>query len=172
MLNFGFAGSPGFSTLLIPAPYLTTYTIQNPLTLDAKDNFTLPRRFRSTSLPISDEKLNLYLISHKYLPSFKGYGELKASRSAQFSRKNILAALSLMQGKVYIVDLRQESHGFINGEDVSWYGERNWANEGQRTSFINDLEINLFDRLINLKTAEVLISHKQPYKTSLNIKQL
>ena len=30
-----------------------------------------------------------------------------------------------------IVDLRQESHGFLNGNAISWYGTRNAANEGK-----------------------------------------
>lgn len=170
ILKFGVLKFPGFSTLLLPIPYLTAYEIQNPLTLDTIDNLALPRRFRSTSLPISHEKINHYLKTYTYFPSLKGYTELKASGSAQFSRKNILTALSFMQGKVYIVDLRQESHGFINGEAVSWYGKHNWANEGQKDSTIKNLEINLFDRLINLKTTEILPSYKQPDKISLNIK--
>ena len=35
------------------------------------------------------------------------------------------------KGPIYIVDLRQESHGLINGTAVSWYGERDWGNLGK-----------------------------------------
>jgi len=148
---------------------LTTYTSHNPLVLDAKNSFTLPRRFRTTSMPIPPKKLNHYLKSHKNLPSFKGYKELRASGSAQFSRKNILAALSHMQGKVYVLDLRQESHGFLNGDAVSWYGERNWANEGQANSFVSNLEISLFQHLTNLKKASICKFQKIPHKHLCNI---
>lgn len=163
-LSLGLIESSSFSTMLVPVSYLTTYTNHNPLILDAKDNFTLPRRFRTTSKSIPLKKLNHYLKSHNYLPSFKGYKELRASGSAQFSRKNILAALAQMQGKVYIIDLRQESHGFLNGDAVSWYGERNWANEGQANFFIRNLEISLFQHLTNLKTASICNVQKKPHK--------
>jgi len=156
LLSYGLIGGPSFSTMkIIPSSYLTTYTHDNLLVLDAKDSFTLPHRFRATSMPISQEKRELYLKTHRMLPSFKGYKELKVSGSAQFSRKNILAALPSMQGKVYIIDLRQESHGFLNGAAISWYGERNWANKGQKDSFINNLEISLFQQLMSLQKTSV-----------------
>lgn len=34
-------------------------------------------------------------------------------------------------GPIYDVDLRQESHGYLDGIPVSWYGERDWANLGK-----------------------------------------
>lgn len=154
-LSIGLIGTSGFSTMVIPRPYLTAYTSHNPLILDAKDSFTFPRRFRTTSMPIPSTKLTHYLKDHKYLPSFQGYKDLRASGSAQFSRKNILAALSHMQGKVYVIDLRQESHGFLNGDAISWHGERNWANQGQTNSFISNLELSLFQNLISLKKASL-----------------
>ena len=32
---------------------------------------------------------------------------------------------------MYIVDLRQESHGFADGIPISWYGLRDWGNKGK-----------------------------------------
>ena len=39
-------------------------------------------------------------------------------------------------GPVTVFDLRQEDHGFINGEPVSWYATNNWANVGKTQSEI------------------------------------
>jgi protein-tyrosine phosphatase len=39
-------------------------------------------------------------------------------------------------GPVTVFDLRQEDHGFINGEPVSWYATNNWANAGKTQSEI------------------------------------
>lgn len=153
--SLGLINSPSFSIKPASVFYLMTYTNHNPLVLDAKDSFTFPRRFRTTLTPIPSKKLAHYLKSRGKLPSLKGYQALNASGSAQFSRKNILAALSSMQGQVYIVDLRKESHGFINGEAISWYGKRNWANKGQTDSFLSHLETRLFQRLINLKKTSI-----------------
>ncbi len=37
---------------------------------------------------------------------------------------------ALAQGPLTIVDLRQESHGYINGKAITWYVDRNWGNYG------------------------------------------
>jgi protein-tyrosine phosphatase len=34
-------------------------------------------------------------------------------------------------GPVFIFDLRQEDHGFVNGDPVSWSATNNWANVGK-----------------------------------------
>lgn len=39
-------------------------------------------------------------------------------------------------GPIYIVDLRQESHGYFNDKSVSWYGKDNWANVGLTTEAV------------------------------------
>ncbi|WP_196596029.1 fused DSP-PTPase phosphatase/NAD kinase-like protein [Pectinatus frisingensis] len=62
--------------------------------------------------------------------NFRKFSDLKMSGSAQFSRNELqLLSTELATNKnITIIDLRQESHGFIDGEAVSWYGKRNWAN--------------------------------------------
>ena len=59
------------------------------------------------------------------------------SASAQLSEKgfsllyDVLRKESFADTEIYIVDLRQESHGFANGMPVSWYKEHNQANAGK-----------------------------------------
>ena len=69
------------------------------------------------------------------IPSCKGLSELHISGSSQYSEKGLDAILADLrnrtQGPIVLVDLRQESHGFVNGMPVSWYGKRNWANRGK-----------------------------------------
>ncbi|MBP2631046.1 MAG: protein tyrosine phosphatase superfamily protein [Firmicutes bacterium] len=73
--------------------------------------------------------------------SFRRFDDLKASGSAQYSA-NALHYMkdNLAQKKVVLVDLRQESHGFINGTPVSWYGDRDWANIGKNTDEVLKIE--------------------------------
>jgi inositol hexakisphosphate len=66
------------------------------------------------------------------MPSRLGLSTLKASGSAQFSESGLRQLKKLLKGKKIIdVDLRQESHGFLNELPVSWYGELDMANKGK-----------------------------------------
>lgn len=61
----------------------------------------------------------------------KGLQELNMSGSAQFERSNIdVIKKTANKFKVTSVDLRQESHGFVNGLPISWKSNKNNANEG------------------------------------------
>lgn len=73
--------------------------------------------------------------------SFRRFDDLKASGSAQYSA-NALHYIkeNLAQDKVVLIDLRQESHGFVNGTPVSWYGNRDWANVGKTTDEVGKIE--------------------------------
>ena len=83
----------------------------------------IPRSFRTTNDPL---KLN-----GAKAPDLTGLEQLKASGSAEFTSKSLKLMLSKLPGPVIIFDLRQESHGFINGNAVSWYATNNWANVGK-----------------------------------------
>ncbi len=69
-----------------------------------------------------------------YIPSRDGLERMKASASANFSSlqfDRLLAELrKIHNGRITIVDLRSETHGTLNGIQVSRYGKQNWANIG------------------------------------------
>ncbi len=61
-----------------------------------------------------------------------GLETLSISGSAQFSREGLRQLQEKLAGKkLLVVDLRQESHGFLNGWPVSWYADHDWANLGK-----------------------------------------
>lgn len=77
----------------------------------------LPKRFRlsTDTLPA---KINA-----------KGLAELRIAGGAQFSKAAFNKILHRLNTKHIIVfDIRQEAHGFVNGNAVSWYGVRNADN--------------------------------------------
>ena len=50
---------------------------------------------------------------------------------------------------IYVVDLRQESHVFVNeGIPLSWYGSHNWANEGMTLTEVEADEAKRFGAMI------------------------
>ncbi|MDC0712854.1 protein tyrosine phosphatase [Stigmatella sp. ncwal1] len=68
-------------------------------------------------------------------PDFNGKGlaELACSGSAQFSAvgwKALQERLGVPRKRLYVIDLRQESHGFLNGAAISWYAQSNWGCAG------------------------------------------
>jgi len=94
--------------------------------VDTQNESHLPRNFRTTN--------DSFKTSSDPLPSVVGMQQLHESGSAQFSRLEFEQMLPKLKeqtsGPIYIVDLRQESHGLINGIGVSWYGYHNWSNVG------------------------------------------
>lgn len=93
------------------------------LILDKANELQVPKNFRTTSYIVNSSKVEV--------PSMEGLLELHESGSSQFSELEFTQMLPYMSGHIYIVDLRQESHGFLDGTAVSWYGKHNWANIGK-----------------------------------------
>lgn len=84
----------------------------------------------------ADEPYLIVNMSNKAkLPkNFRIDPDLNASASGQFSVKSLDALIkAIPKGKeIVVIDLRQESHGFINGAAVSWRKPpRNWSNVGK-----------------------------------------
>ena len=110
------------------------------LTGEEGDNY----RFRAMS--------SRYGFPEDYQANTTGFSTLNISGSSQYSAEQFhwLAdkIREIAPGKdVYIIDLRQESHGFVDGTatqdgepvdckglPLSWYGEHNWANFGMTAS--------------------------------------
>ncbi len=89
------------------------------LNMDNSDE--LPRNFRITHALSQDKEK---------LPSDLGLAQLRASASGQFSQKSFVKILETIPAKkILLLDLREESHGFINGIAISWYEENNWSNK-------------------------------------------
>ena len=105
-------------------------------------------------------------------PTRQGLDNLWASASGQPS----VAALSTLydkiherepDAKIFIVDLRQESHGYANSLPVSWYTEHNAANAGKTAT---EVEADEVERLKNLRGVETTFeplgnADKQAFKS-------
>src|SRR5262249_1063790 len=97
-----------------------------------------PRNMRIVKPKFSKHSLNL-----------SGLSYLHASGSGQFSEQNlnqIIHELSISPEKFVVFDLRQESHGFINGNPISWTdGNYNYANLHKSRS---EIETDEYQRLM------------------------
>ncbi|GAB4193316.1 MAG: hypothetical protein Tsb0015_16030 [Simkaniaceae bacterium] len=67
---------------------------------------------------------------------------MQISGSGQFSPSELDALIDkLGQDNLIIIDLREESHGFINDMAVSWYAKGNAGNKGKSLSEIQNEEL-------------------------------
>jgi hypothetical protein len=90
------------------------------LLLNAPNVAELPSHFRSTD--------HLASVRFPKGVSLEGLGTLNVSGSGQFSEKQWEVMRQSLPQDMIVIDLRQESHGFVNGIAVSWYGFHDWAN--------------------------------------------
>lgn len=100
----------------------------------------LPMNFRSC--------LDSFAPTPENIPSTKGLKELNVSGSAQFSDYGLAAVVKRLNvPKLVVLDLREESHGFLNGMAISWYGFRNATNAGKTPEESAKTEEDLLQKL-------------------------
>ncbi|EOU1948872.1 phytase, partial [Clostridium perfringens] len=111
------------------------------LVLDTKNINNLPNNFRTTS--------DLERLKNLSNINMKGLDTLNISGSQQFSPNNLSLLVTSIKTTlpITIVDLRQESHGFINEYPVSWKGEKNDANLGLTRTEVIDTERKLLNSI-------------------------
>ncbi|MBO4780170.1 MAG: protein tyrosine phosphatase, partial [Selenomonadaceae bacterium] len=118
--------------------------------LDGTASADLPRSFRFMN---DDWKIDF----RGKEPTRKGLDKLWASASGQPSS----AALSTLyqtihehepDAKIFMVDLRQESHGYANALPVSFYAEHNAANAGKTTAEVEADEVERLNSLRGVDT--------------------
>lgn len=117
----------------------------------------MPKNFRSTNESFTNPKLNTESLK-----------QLHMIGSGAFTVAELQKIIHQIPGKITIVDLRQESHGFVNGLPVSWYGKHDQENLGKTNNAVKQDEINLLNQLAQQKNIAI---HEIITKKSGNIIQ-
>ncbi len=141
--------------LLCLSSVLLASTRHDPiLVLDASNISQLPKDFRTTSDPIRSPGS----------VSLVGLRQLHAMGSGQFSKAMLEMALKKLppNASMVVVDLRQETHGFIDGRAVSLYGKYDWANVGKSDQKIHQEEKNFIAQLQRKPKVQVSKINKTP----------
>lgn len=122
------------------------------LVLDMRNSPELPRHFRTTS-DVVPPSINI-----------QGLRELHIAGGAQFSLLSLQQIRERIRSKHFlIIDLRQESHGMLNGNAISWYGRRDAANAGKTPEQIEKRQTQL---LVTLGEDEIALVNKIEQKTA------
>ena len=107
----------------------------------------LPVQFRDTMSVYATEPFSL-----------EGLSTLKTSGSHQYDEtqlQNIITRVDPNDFVIHFVDLRQESHVFINGIPVSWYADDDWANVGRSLAWIEEDETLHLVRMVAARSITV-----------------
>ena len=89
-------------------------------------------------------------------PDRTGMESLRAAGSAMFSEGQFETLKEFFQGKtVDVIDLRRESHGFIDHMAVSWFAKENLSNLENTPEEIDEKERTLLQTLLRAKAAKV-----------------
>jgi predicted protein tyrosine phosphatase len=107
----------------------------------------LPVQFRDTMSVYTTEPFSL-----------EGLSTLNTSGSHQYDEtqlQNIITRVDPNDFVIHFVDLRQESHVFINGIPVSWYADDDWANVGRSLAWIEEDETLHLVRMIAARSITV-----------------
>lgn len=143
-------------TLLFPSILLAAEIHAPFLALDAANVSQLPKNFRTTEDA---------LLAHGKVSTL-GLKDLHAIGSGQFSSAMLEMVLKKLPQEISIldVDLRQETHGFVNGNAISLYGKSNWANLGKTNQQIQTEEQTFINQLKQMPeiTASKIDKKSQP----------
>lgn len=122
----------------------------------SRHNKVVPKRLRKTT--------DLSTIENREDLNLEGLNTLNISGSQQFTPNNIELLIKGIDTDlpITVVDLREESHGFVNGSAISFTNDRNNPNEGlSREEVLLDEKT----RLSELKLGEQLTFFNKPFLT-------
>lgn len=95
---------------------------------DAENKNSLPENFRTTNPPYSKKLRETNTL---------GLENLNISASGQFSEGQLKSIIKELQplSNFIIVDLREECHGFFNGNAISWISEKDQLNSNKNLTY-------------------------------------
>ncbi len=133
------------SLLLLLSSSLVSAKITYPLLLlDMRNAPQLPQKFRAVTDTVP-ANINT-----------TGLADLHIAGGAQFSKASLTAILShLHTRKMLVIDLRQESHGMLNSNAISWYGKHNAENADKNVAQIEEEQATLLKKLGEEQVATV-----------------
>ena len=117
---------------------------------------SMPENFRTNQSDFKRVHGDVY-------PTREGLEELNDSGSSVFSKnefQSLLKQIPADKKDIVVVDLRDESHGYINGHAVSWYSRYKTFNKGLSAEQVMEREEALLKAAQKAGTVEVAMQAK------------
>lgn len=109
----------------------------------------LPANFRTAQSDYKKVESGVY-------PSREGLNELRMSGRSFFSKNEFLEMLKHVPKKdLVVIDLRAESHGYINDNGVSWYSRYKTFNKGQSAQEVDRREKSMLQTALMNGTMDI-----------------
>src|SRR6266550_690133 len=86
---------------------------------------------------------------------FRASGSRQLDKSRFRSTLQEIAKLVPQGGRIYLVDLREESHLFFDDTAVSWFADKDFANVGQPLAWIRADELAQIEKIKQVPTTQV-----------------
>lgn len=122
----------------------------------------MPANFRTSRSQYKESKNGVY-------PSREGLNDMRISGSSFFAKnelKNAIAKIPANKKDIVILDLRNESHGYINDNGISWYSRYKTYNKGLTTKQVEQREKTLLNDVKKAGTANIAtLDSKKSIKT-------
>lgn len=108
------------------------------------------------------------MIAYYYQGDISGVDKLWVSASEVPTRRGLKEITHVVRDlskdyatRLVLVDLRQESHGYVNGRPVTLISDHNWINLGKTIDQIKEDELSWLDRLSGKKILTDVLNAKQ-----------
>ena len=124
---------------------------------------SMPENFRTNQSDFKRVHGDVY-------PTREGLEELNDSGSSVFSKnefQSLLKQIPADKKDIVVVDLRDESHGYINGHAVSWYSRYKTFNKGLSAEQVMEREEALLKAAQKAGTVEVAMQAKDKSNSSV-----
>lgn len=134
-----YLNAPNDRNNLDPTPYMSQFWM-----IEGVSDF--PENYRNCNDEFQRKTINGIppQFDSLYIPTRIGLETLGISGSGEFSPSNFEELINKIRqshkGEIIVVDLRAETHGFINEHPVFLYSERNWCNLGKSVKEICEYE--------------------------------
>ncbi|WP_371363433.1 Effector protein hopD2 [Sporomusa rhizae] len=133
-----------FSQLILPVSATEPEPGVLILKVDRNDAIQMPKDFRKASDSFKRS------VRDGKLPSRTGMDKLQLSGSSYFSQLEFAKMVTkLPVDRLVILDLRGESHGYLDGMGVSWYSAYKRANFGKNAAEVEAIERDLLKSTLN-----------------------
>lgn len=134
--------------LFLPIKISFAATDKHLLVLDVLNDTNLPRHYRATTHSFTAWQV-----------STRGLRDLHMLGSGQFSEGQLCEVINTLgNAPIAVIDLRKESHAFIDGNAVSWHSFHNWANKDitdQMVEIDQDQHINALREMATVTVAKI-----------------